>query len=245
MLRRRVGVGVLAGLCLGAALCQRRWPQLQQLGEVLSPVRAEAGNALRFPARARRCPVDLRVREHQRPAPGPAGAKRPPRGGTGAGRRLWPPAGLGATFRVAGAMAPANKTALEVPRCDLLPPLRAGSGNALRFPARSETTDPPGPLPPSATKASARPGGGKAPAKGRDGRWPGALAPGWPGGNVPLGRGDGPCHGCDSVPPPPARQCLKDRLRNRNRGQRPTRRGQSARRIKPAACTGPGLAPRL
>jgi hypothetical protein len=234
----------LAGLCLFAAMCQRRWTQLSHLGEVLTPVRAQAGNAPRFPARARRCRVDLRDREQQRPAPGPAGVKRPPRGGTGAGRGLWPPAGLGATFRVAGAMAPANKTAREVPRCDLLPPLRAGSGNALRFPrplrdAHNRT------IPPSVTKASARPGGGEAPAKGRDGRWPGALAPGWPGGNVPRGRGDGPCHGCDAVPPPPARQCLKDRLRNRNRGQRPTRRGQSTRRIKPAARTGPGRCPRL
>jgi hypothetical protein len=242
--RPRVGVGAFAGLCLGVAMCQRRRPQFQQLGEVLSPVRAEAGNAPRFPARARRCPVNLRVREQQRPAPDPAGAKRPP----GAGRVLAGGFGPRLAWRqrgdVAGAMAPANKTALEVPRCDLFASSPGGIRKRTAFPpplhdAHNRT------IPPSATQASARPGGREAPAKGRDGRWPGALAPGWPGGNAPRGRGDGPCHGCDAVPPPPARQCLKDRLRNRNEGQRLLRRGQSTRRIKPAARTGPGRCPRL
>jgi hypothetical protein len=46
--------------------------------KVPSPLRAGTGNAPRFPARARRCPVDRQVREQRRPAPDPAGAKRPP-----------------------------------------------------------------------------------------------------------------------------------------------------------------------
>jgi hypothetical protein len=50
----------------------------------LSPLRAGPGNALRFPARARRFPADRQVQAHRRPAPGPAGEKRPP----GAGRAL-------------------------------------------------------------------------------------------------------------------------------------------------------------
>ena len=244
MRRPRVGVGAFAGLCLGVAMCQRRRPQFQQLGEVLSPVRAEAGNAPRFPARARRCPVNLRVREQQRPAPDPAGAKRPP----GAGRALAGGFGPRLAWRqrgdVAGAMAPANKTALEVPRCDLLPPLRAGSGNAPRFP-RPCTTPTTGPFHQAQPRPAPGPAGVKRPPRGGTGAgrglWPPAgLASAWR-----CGRGDGPCHGCDTVPPPPARQCLKDRLRNRNRGQRPTRRGQSTRRIKPAARTGPGRCPRL
>jgi len=46
---------------------------------------AGPGNATRVsPARAGRCPVDREVLEGQRPAPDPAGAKRPP----GAGRAL-------------------------------------------------------------------------------------------------------------------------------------------------------------
>jgi len=50
-----------------------------------SPLRAGSGNATRVsPARAGRCPVDRQVREHRRPAPDPAGEKRPP----GAGRAL-------------------------------------------------------------------------------------------------------------------------------------------------------------
>jgi len=54
-------------------------------GAVPPPLRAGPGNATRVsPARAERCPVDRQVREGQRPAPDPAGAKRPP----GAGRAL-------------------------------------------------------------------------------------------------------------------------------------------------------------
>ncbi|MFO0514681.1 MAG: hypothetical protein ACK5YF_07005, partial [Rhodobacterales bacterium] len=52
---------------------------------VLSPVRAGSGNATRVsPARAQWGLVDRQVRERQRPAPDPAGEKRPP----GAGRAL-------------------------------------------------------------------------------------------------------------------------------------------------------------
>jgi hypothetical protein len=111
--------------------------------DLLPPLRAGSGNAPRFP---RPCTTPTTGPFHQaqpRPAPGPAGVKRPPWGGTGAGRGLWPPAGLGATLRVAGAMAPAM-AATQFPR-----PLRdsaSRTGSAI------------------ATRVSACSGGGKAPA---------------------------------------------------------------------------------
>jgi len=64
------------------------------------PLWAGSGNAARFPTRAARCQPDRQVREERRPAPDPAGAKRPPVAGRrwlGAGRALaggfGPPAG--------------------------------------------------------------------------------------------------------------------------------------------------------
>jgi hypothetical protein len=42
-------------------------------------LRAGTGNALRFPARAGRHPVDRQVREQRRPAPDPAGVRHPQR----------------------------------------------------------------------------------------------------------------------------------------------------------------------
>jgi hypothetical protein len=65
-----------------------------EAGAVLSPRRAGPGNATRVsPARAGRCPVDRQVREGQRPAPGPAGAKRPPLAGRALAGGFGPPAG--------------------------------------------------------------------------------------------------------------------------------------------------------
>jgi hypothetical protein len=67
--------------------------------------------------------------------------------------------------------------------------LWAGPGNATRVsPARPRATLPPGPVQPAATKASAR--------RGRGGRWPGALAPGWTRFSVVLWQGRWPLPGC-------------------------------------------------
>jgi len=51
------------------------------------------------PARAGRCPGDRQVLEGQRPAPDPAGAKRPPWAGRALAGGLWPPAGQGSAQR--------------------------------------------------------------------------------------------------------------------------------------------------
>jgi hypothetical protein len=128
-------------------------------GAVLSSVRAGTGNAPRFPARAERCPTDRQVGEQRRPAPDPAGAKRPP----GAGRAL--AGGCGPRpvkdqrGAVAGAIAPA------IAAVTALLPVRAGSGNAARFP-RPRGTLPQRSGATRATEASARPGGREAPAGG-------------------------------------------------------------------------------
>jgi len=60
-----------------------------------SSLRAGQGNATRVsPARAGRSPVDRQVREQRRPAPDPAGEKRPPRAGRALAGGFGPPAGV-------------------------------------------------------------------------------------------------------------------------------------------------------
>ena len=70
------------------ALWQGRWPLPERpvIPECTeAPLRAGSGNATRVsPARAQSCLVDPQVRERQRPAPDPAGKKRP----LGEGRAL-------------------------------------------------------------------------------------------------------------------------------------------------------------
>ena len=86
--------------------------------KVPSPLRAGTGNAPRFPARARRCPVDRQVREQRQASARPGGREAPARGGAGAGRGLWPPAGGQRWHRMAWAMAtagPREARAEEVP----------------------------------------------------------------------------------------------------------------------------------
>jgi hypothetical protein len=120
------------------------------------------------PARAERFPVDRQVQAHRRPAPDPAGEKRP----LGAGRALaggfGPPAGLGSAWRCGRGDGPCHGSGAGGSDSDLPPPLRAGTGNAPCFP-RPRGTLPPGPVPPTQRKASAR--------RWRGGRWPGALGP--------------------------------------------------------------------
>ncbi len=157
---------------------------------VLSPLRAGPGNAIRVsPARAGRSPADRQVREGQRPAPDPAGAKRPPRAGRALAGGCGPPAGKDQRNALAGATAPA----MEAVR--VRSSVRAGNGNAARFP-RPRGTVPRRPAGPGRTEASARLGGGEAPAGGGAGAGRGALAPGWARISVPLRQGRWPLPGC-------------------------------------------------
>ncbi len=176
-----------------------------QSGRALSPVRAGTGNAIRVsPARAERSPADRQVRERQRPAPDPAGGKRPTRragsarpggreapaeGGAGAGRGLWPPAGQGAACRSGRGDGPCH-----------------GSGGCCRPIGRDQETRPA--FPPPArdgalqTGRSGRDRGqrltrrGRSARRGRGGRWPGALAPGWAKISEALRQGQSPLPGC-------------------------------------------------
>jgi hypothetical protein len=96
--------------------------------KLLSPLRAETGNASRFPARARRCPVDRQVQAPRKASARPGGREAPATGGSGAGRGLWPPAGQGAVWHCGRGDGPCHCSD-AVP-----PPFRAGTGNAPRFP---------------------------------------------------------------------------------------------------------------
>jgi hypothetical protein len=118
------------------------------------------GNAPRFRARPRTtAPRGPLPQAHRSPVPDPAGAKRPAGRCPGAlgPRRAWDQRGT-----VAGAMDPATAAVKG------LLSMRAETGNALRFP-RPRGTVPQRPVQPAPTEASAR--------RGRGGRWPGALGP--------------------------------------------------------------------
>jgi hypothetical protein len=103
------------GVGMGSAWrCGRGGSPRHGSDAVPPPHRAGTGNAPRFPARARRCPVDRQVREHGRPAPDPAGEKRPPGAGRALAGGFGPRLAWGQPGAVAGAMAPANE-AVKVP----------------------------------------------------------------------------------------------------------------------------------
>jgi len=85
-------------------------------------------------------------------------------------------------------MAPAIEAVMA------LSSLRAGTGNASRFP-RPCATVPRRPAGPGQTEASARPGGRQAPAGGGAGAGRGLWAPGWARISAALGQGRCPCHG--------------------------------------------------
>jgi len=106
----------------------------------LSPLRAGPGNASRVcPARARRCPVDRQVREERRPAPDPAGGKRPP----GAGRVLagdfGPPAGQGSAWHCRRGNSPCHDMpGGRVSRFSIRQPLRPAR---LQHPVSGQAAD--------------------------------------------------------------------------------------------------------
>jgi len=76
--------------------------------------------------------------------------------------------------------------------------LRAGSGNAARFP-RPRATLPQRPVMPALTAGQRPTRRVQSARRGRVGRWPGALAPGWQGAAWRGGRGDGPCQDAQSA----------------------------------------------
>jgi hypothetical protein len=136
------------------------------------------------PARSGRCPVDRLVREQQRPAPDPAGEKRPP----WAGRALAGALALG--WRGGNVAAWQRRWPLPWVRGTggnawhhLPPHLRAGTGNAPPFPRPCGTARQ-RPSHPAQRRPAPDPAGEKRAAQGRGGRWPGALAPGGRRGSV-------------------------------------------------------------
>ena len=94
-----------------------------------SPLRAGPENALRFTARAGRFPADRQVQAHGRPAPDPAGGKRPPGAGRALAGGFGPRLAWGQRGAVAGAMAPARirkaRAGGRVPCFSVRQPMRA------------------------------------------------------------------------------------------------------------------------
>jgi hypothetical protein len=135
------------------------------------PVRAGSGNAARFP---RPCGTGPR-----RPAgPGMTAGQRPPGAGRALAGGFGPPAGLGSAWRCGRGDGPCHGSRAGGSDDVLPPPVRAGPGNAPRFP-RPRGTLPPRPMPPAPRGASARPGGREAPTGGGAGAGRGLWAPGW------------------------------------------------------------------
>ncbi len=140
--------------------------------KVLSSLRAGPGNATRVsPARARRCPADRQVREVQRPAPDPAGEKRPPWAGRALAGGFGPRLVLMPACRGGRGDGPCHWSG-AVPLA-----LRAGPGNASRVsPLRG--TVPRRPAGPGPTKFQRPPGAlGPRLAKGKRAAVARAIAP--------------------------------------------------------------------
>jgi len=206
------------------------------------PLWAGTGNAARFPACARRCPADQRVRDQQRPAPDPAGAKRPPGAGRALAGGFGPRLAWGRRSAVAGAMAPARETGHPEVRRNA-PPGGTRKRDP-RFPACAERS-PADRRVREQQKASARPGGGEAPAGGGSGAGRGLWPPAGPDPGVALWQGRWPLPlqrlGCPrpsgrdqetrpAFPRPRATVPCRLAAPGTTKGQRPTRRGRSARR---------------
>ena len=183
-----------------------------------TPLRAGETHCV-SPARARRCHQDRCNPHQQRPALDPAGEKRPPGAGRALAGGFGPPAGQGSAWRCGRGDGPCHGND-AVP-----PPLRAGTGNALRVPARARRF----PVD-RQVQAPRRP----APAGGWGGRWLRVLAPGWPGINVAPWQGRWPLPGCagGSVSRVPVRQPLRGALFRTRLKQHPPRRIWRAGRLR-------------
>jgi hypothetical protein len=215
------------------------------------PLRAGTGNACVSPARAERCHKDPYHPHHQRPAPDPAGEKRPPGAGRALAGGFGPPAGQVSRFGSGRGDGPCHCSGVGGSDSDLPASVRAGPGNAcVSPPARDSATKTRatrtnrGQRPPGAGRALA---GGFGPPAGVESAWR-------------CGRGDGPCQSCrasrhaqghrrfgreqetHAFPPPARNAATKTRATRTNKGQRPTRRARSARRVGAGRWPG-GLAP--
>jgi len=156
-------------------------------------LRAGTGNATRVsPARAGRCPVDRSAQAPRKASARPGGGEAPARGGSGAGRGLWPPAGAGHSGSLwqrrwplpwQRGLADCGKTFWPIHGRDqetrpaFPPPVRDGPPQTGRFRNNAGQR-------PTRRAGSAR--------RGRAGRWPGALAPGWSRISVALSQGRWP-----------------------------------------------------
>ena len=79
-------------------------------GAVLLSVRAGTGDATRVsPACARRYQPDRQVGDQQKVGARPGGREAPAVGGAGAGRGLWPPAGMGSAWRCGKSDGPGQR----------------------------------------------------------------------------------------------------------------------------------------
>jgi len=210
-----------------------------EAGAALSPVRAGAGNATRVsPARSGHCPADRLVRDQQKASARPGGDEAPARGGAGAGRGLWPPAGQGAAWRCGRGDGPCQR--------------RGGSAFASaggrrkrdpRFPARAGRS-PVARQVRAPRKASARPGGREAPAGGGAGAGRGLWPPAGPDPGVARWQGRWPLPERPGIrenarpggigkriafPRPSGTVPRRSAGPGPAEGQRPTRRGRSVR----------------
>jgi hypothetical protein len=138
------------------------------------------------PARAGRCPADRLIQEQRRPAPDPAGEKRPPWAGRALAGGFGPRAGSDTSMALWQGRWPLPERPGN-PDCSG-PPLRAESANAPRFPPPARDGAPQTGR--SRNNAGQRPTRrARSARRGRGGRWPGALAPGWPRGSAALWQG--------------------------------------------------------
>ena len=94
-----------------------------------------SGNAPRFPRPCATVPPGPSPPAPKEGSARPGGGEAPADGGAGAGRGLWPPAGLGVSAAMWQGRWPLPMGRGWGSRSDLSPHVRAGSGNAPRFPA--------------------------------------------------------------------------------------------------------------
>jgi len=199
------GLWTPAGPDPGVAQWQGRWPLPLKRSKCRRLSGREQETQRVSPARAGRCPTDRQVREQRRPAPDPAGEKRPPWAGRALAGDLGPRLGKRQRCDVAGAMAPARETGHPEVRKNAIP---GGTRKCdPRFP-RPCGTVPCRPASPGTTKGQRPARRVQSARRGRGGRWPGALAPGWTRGSVAQWQGRWPLPERPGIP-----KCVRTPLR--------------------------------
>jgi len=218
------------------------------------PGRAGSGNAPRVsPARVGHCPVDRQLREGQRPAPDPAGAKRPPWAGRAQAGGFGPPAGPdpGAALWQGRWPLPLKRIRCRRPSGRVQETQRVSPARAGPCPADRSVRETQRPAPDPAG-AKRPPGAGRALAGGFGPRLVLVTAD-------RCGKGDGLCQ-CNGesafatpggirkrdprFPRPRGTVPCRPAGPGTTEGQRPTRRGRSARRGRVGRWPG-ALGPRL